>query len=236
MLFMPKRTVIYSGIGVSERTLRYWQNLFDTFDLGELDRVDDKSFSHKRIAGSDLLVLPGGDSREMCLGLGAAGKEAIRRYVNEGGTLLGVCAGAYAVSQQLPQFLAVSPIAIADYPHAHRGTKNIKVRFNALGAEWFNVEEGKDFEFFYHHGPVPIYVPTANCGDFQVLAIFQEDFRRKDGLPGTMVGRPAAWSNRFGQGRVFAISPHIEQTPQKEYILAEMVWKISEIFQEKTIL
>src|SRR5262245_30328629 len=50
---------------------------------------------------TDLFAFPGGADLPYCRVLNGAGNASIRRYVEEGGALLGVCAGAYYVSQRI---------------------------------------------------------------------------------------------------------------------------------------
>ena len=218
-----KKTVIYSGTGVTGRTLKYWQNIFSEHDLGALDILDGSKYADTELTSYDLAILPGGDSREMCAGLGTGGVRALREYVAGGGKLLGVCAGAYAVSHQLPQYLAISPVVIVDYPHAHRGTGTPRVVFNEAGHSLFGVGVGERHPFFYYNGPVPLEKQLENCYDYQVLATYCDELRQPEGEPDTMVGWPAAWRNRYGRGEVFAVSPHIEQTAGKEHIMAHFI-------------
>lgn len=221
-----KRTVLYSGIGVARRALKNWRGIYETHDLGSLEIRNGNMYPAADLAGYDLVILPGGDSRKMCASLGEAGVNALREYVANGGKLLGVCAGAYAVSHQLPQYLAISPVVVVDYPHAHRGTGNLKVAFNEAGESWFGVRAGEEHVIYYYNGPVPLESPLENCYDYQVLATFSEELRQPEGLPDTMVGWPAAWRNRYGLGAVFAISPHIELTAGKEHIMAGFIKSI----------
>jgi len=41
-----------------------------------------------------------------------------------------------------------------------------------------------------------------------------------------MKGSPAAWMNRYGNGRVYAVSPHIERTEGKEHLMANFIKSI----------
>jgi glutamine amidotransferase-like uncharacterized protein len=59
-------------------------------------------------ASTELLAFPGGADLPYCRLLNGAGNASILRYVEAGGALLGVCAGAYYVSRRI-EFEAHSP-------------------------------------------------------------------------------------------------------------------------------
>jgi glutamine amidotransferase-like uncharacterized protein len=62
-------------------------------------------------ASTELLAIPGGADRPYCAKLDGAGNASIMRYLEGGGRLLGVCAGAYYMSARIA-FEAESPAAI----------------------------------------------------------------------------------------------------------------------------
>jgi len=220
------RTVIYSGYGVGGKTLCYWQDLYAAHDLGTLEILYSHLFSLEKLREYDLLIIPGGDSKNICAGLGDREKNDIRKYLLEGGKLLGVCAGAYAVSHELRRYIGLSPVKIVDYEHAHRGEALLKLSFNEEGQKWFGVVDDQPVPIIYHNGPVPYEVPLENCSEFQVMATFEEEICLPEGKPNTMIHQPAAWKNRYGKGQVFAICSHIERTEGKQFLMANFIENI----------
>ena len=82
------------------------------------ERFDVRRIYAREIIASDawqehtaLLAFPGGADLPYCASLNGAGNASIRRYVEAGGALLGVCAGAYYVSSRIA-FEPESPGAI----------------------------------------------------------------------------------------------------------------------------
>ena len=223
---LPWKTAIYSGFGVAGRTIGYWQNLYEKYDLGKLDIVYSHLFSAEKLAGYDLLILPGGDNKEMCAGLGDRSKCDIRNYLLNGGNLLAVCAGAYAVTHQLREHIAVSPLIITDYDHAHRGEALLKLNFNKAGKRMFGVDGDEPIPILYHNGPTVAFSECGNCSDFVVLATYAEELMLPESLPNVMIGSPAAWMNKYGKGKVVAISPHIERTEGQKYLMANLIENI----------
>lgn len=220
-----KRTAIYSGRGAKGKTLCYWQKIYIQHDLGQLDILYSHLFTAETLASYDLLILPGGDSKEICYGLGDRGKCIVREYLTNGGTMLGVCAGAYATTHQMNTYMGVSPFVVADYDHAHRGEALLNIAFTPKGQQLFGLTDTNVVPIIYHNGPTVKEVAMSNCSDLEILAVFEEELMIPDCVP-LMKGAPAAWTNKYGNGRVYALSPHIERTEGKEYLMANFIQNI----------
>lgn len=220
-----KRTAIYSGRGVKGKTLCYWQNLYKQHDLGRLDILYSHLFSAETLAKYDLLILPGGDSKEICYGFGDYGKCVVRSYLENGGNMLGVCAGAYATTHQINTYLGVSPFVIADYDHTHRGETLLNMSFTKKGQELFGVTDGNIVPIIYHNGPTVVESSANKCSALEILATYDEELMLRDCI-NVMKDSPAAWMNKYGNGWVYAVGPHIERTEGKEYIMANFIKKI----------
>lgn len=98
-LEMAQNIVIYRDEGVGEFGLKC---------LSEFFRDDEVWFANAeavidgRVLGmADLFVMPGGADLPYCKKLNGAGNDNIRSYVDEGGTYLGICAGAYFACQKI---------------------------------------------------------------------------------------------------------------------------------------
>lgn len=64
-------------------------------------------------ATTRVLVFPGGADRPYCRALNGAGNASVQRYVERGGAMLGVCAGAYYISRRIA-FESGTPNAIEE--------------------------------------------------------------------------------------------------------------------------
>ena len=90
---MARNIVIYQDEGVGEFGLK---SLAQFFRDDEVWFANADAVIHGRVLGmADVFVMPGGADVPYCRKLNGAGNENIRAYVEEGGTYLGVCAGAY---------------------------------------------------------------------------------------------------------------------------------------------
>ena len=221
-----RKTAIYSGFGVAGRTICYWQNLYANNDLGSLDILYSHLFSQGKLSEYDLLIIPGGDNKEICAGLGDRSKCDIRSFIDNGGLLLAVCAGAYLVTHHQHIHLAVSPLVITDFEHAHRGEAMLKLNFTDRGKQLFGVHGNEPIPILYHNGPTVMKSDFMNCFDFQVLATFAEELLLPESQPNVMIGSPAAWMNKYGKGTVTAISPHIERTEGQRHLMANLIKNI----------
>ncbi|MCQ2606006.1 MAG: gamma-glutamylcyclotransferase [Bacteroidales bacterium] len=219
------KTAIYSGTGVKGKTIGYWQNLYEKHDLGSLSILYSDLFTEEELQKYDLLIIPGGDSKNICGGLGDFGKKSIRTFLKKGGKLLGVCAGAYAVSQQNRTYLNVSPVVIPDVDHTHRGEVLANIKFTEEGKSFFPDVEEEIVPIIYHNGPIVQYNNDCTCSDFTVLATFDEEIYFPDSMHKSF-GTPAIWQNKYGDGMVYAVSPHIERTSGKEYLMGIFISEI----------
>ena len=92
----PIRAAIYNDKGGSNFATATLLSLAPEYELTILDAEDYRSGA---LTNVDLLIQPGGGCRSQYVNLGAAGVEALRRYVTGGGRYYGICAGAFLASQ-----------------------------------------------------------------------------------------------------------------------------------------
>lgn len=92
-LAMTRNIVIYRDEGAGEFGLRCLEKFFAGDDVWFCTA---ESVIDGRVLGmADVFVMPGGADLPYCKKLNGAGNDNIRAYVEEGGTYLGICAGAY---------------------------------------------------------------------------------------------------------------------------------------------
>ena len=91
---------VYNDLGVSEIMLEHTiYSLYQTFPYYEIKLLNANSLlnSHWQHNAS-LLVMPGGADLPYVAKLNGKGNILIKEYVNQGGSYLGICAGAYYAS------------------------------------------------------------------------------------------------------------------------------------------
>lgn len=156
----------------------------------------------------DVLIMPGGYSPNQEKALGAAGMDAIRRFVREGGSYFGICAG-YGLAMGGRHFngrgkprLGLVPFeSIPKDKGAQLGKGLVDIDFN-----------GAQRTVLYSLGPRS--APSANAvpeaSDVRVLARYAGEVRQKLKKRAPLTGLPAAIASRYGKGRVFITSFHPE--------------------------
>jgi len=85
---------LYSGYGTSPKSLLQLHQALERTGFSLVSFVDSRDFE-EALSRLDVLVMPGGDSTEMSLSIGPQNARSIRKFVEQGGTYLGICAGAF---------------------------------------------------------------------------------------------------------------------------------------------
>jgi glutamine amidotransferase-like uncharacterized protein len=153
--------------------------------------------------GAQLLVIPGGADLYNCEKLNGSGNQIIRDFVSNGGSYLGICAGAYYGCSSLDWACGeiTGPRELAFYNGKAKGPvyKWIENKDSIYNGTWIyaaelETSEGKKFLTQYNGGPV------FEEDDCNVIARYSE-LKNKP---------PAIIGGKFGKGRYVLSSPHIE--------------------------
>lgn len=97
---MKKNIYLYSDEGAGNFSLHGTQSYFEK--IGNVTRVKAEDIIQNGIPQNiDMLVMPGGADRPYVNKLNGRGNDNIRSYVENGGTYIGICAGAYYACQQI---------------------------------------------------------------------------------------------------------------------------------------
>lgn len=180
----------------------------------------------------DVLVFPGGSGSKQGKAIGARGREHIRQFTSDGGGIVGICAGAYLCSSHYDWSLDLMNAAIfnqsIDIPEVgrksmwYRGTAtDVDVEISPEGAEVLSLRGLHRIR--YQNGPILSPGKNAAAPAYTELAWFRTENGIYDAQKGTMIGTPAVVRSDYGKGRVLAISPHFESTPDKESVIIRAV-------------
>lgn len=201
---MKRNIVIYRDEGVGEFGLQCLEKFFKGDDvwLATAEAVIDG-----RVLGmADIFVMPGGADLPYCKKLNGAGNENIRAYVEEGGTYLGLCAGAYYGCRALefhagrddeiagPRELALlEAVAYGSLPEI---APPYDLTPRSAGIAKIAMENGPVIDVFYHGGPA-----FRDLGrNVRVLARYEDI----EGRP------PAIIEGDIGEGRAILCGVHPE--------------------------
>ncbi len=178
-----------------------------------------------RLAGMDLLALPGGSGGGQGRNLAEAGREKIRGFVREGGGLIGVCAGAYLASVHYEWSLNVLDAKVLDTRHWARGTGTVEIGLSAAGRELLHAD-GPQASIYYGQGPLLAPGGNPEIEDYEELASYRTEIAKNGAPKGLMIGTTAIARGRFGLGRVICFSPHPEKTEGLEHFVREAVSQV----------
>ena len=156
----------------------------------------------------DHVLFPGGSGSKFAARLGKQKMNEIIHWVCEGGSYIGVCAGAYlAVSH-----LHISPLKIPDRAW-ERGLHDVILE--------------KDSRFIvsnYHNGPIFESHPSV-----ENWAYFKSEYLAEGGYY-SMKDTPAITHNKLSHGQVTLFSPHLEKSSDEtKSVLATMFEYIDSI-------
>lgn len=174
----------------------------------------------------DVFILPGGSGSSEMRSLGEQGKAYLQRLVKQQGkAILGICAGAYALSNT-PNYnsLSMSGLQAIDIEHDHRGHGLVKFELTAEGQAIFPELKGQQLSYCqYYEGPVLIDAQDSLC-QYISLATMLSDVHLVEGSPKQMTNnRPFITLTELGKGRTASVVGHPENTPGMRWMVPRMI-------------
>jgi glutamine amidotransferase-like uncharacterized protein len=201
-------------------------------DNVELSLSDDTAFFTKRVSADeirlgglnsfDVVVQAGGSGSKQAKTLEESGVDSIRQFVKRGGGYLGICAGAYLATVEYKWSMGILNANVIDREHWNRGGGIIKIRLTAAGREFFGMSEDT-ISLNYNQGPLLAQADKPNLPAYEELAVFENEIAENDAMEGIMIGLTAIAQGNFWDGRVMAISPHPEKSPELRHMIATAV-------------
>jgi glutamine amidotransferase-like uncharacterized protein len=159
----------------------------------------------------DVVVFPGGTGTGTARTIEKKGRSVVRKFVSDGGGLLGICAGAYFATRHYSWSLGVLDAKVLDTAHWARGSGTVRMKLSRAGRRLFS-ERKAEVPILYWQGPILARAGDPRIPDFEVLATYRTEIAKNGAPRGVMIGTPAIVRGRFGKGRVLVSSPHPEQT------------------------
>ena len=217
----PLRIAIYSDAGTSKSRQNVLKVLKDLPHLTvEPVLVDDVVAG--RLDGFDVVIHPGGSGGGQGRALGEDGRKQVRRFIEQGGGYVGVCAGAYLATCDYEWSLNVLDAKVVDRKHWARGFGNVDIALTEQGRRLLDAD-CQTLTIYYHQGPLLAPAGNPDIDDYEPLAIYEGEIAEKGAPRGVMPGTTAIAAGRHGNGRVICFSPHPERTPGWEKLLVRGV-------------
>ncbi len=174
----------------------------------------------------DVYLFPGGSGRGETGNLGLLGQQKIIKKVKkEGKGIVGICAGAYILTNT-PDYpsLALSGAKAIDIEHDHRGHGLAKFSLSEEGKKIFPELADKEINFcLYYEGPV--MVPADNDElKYTELATMLSDVHTVEGTPANMTNnKPFITITKAGKGKAVSVVGHPECTQGMRWMIPRLV-------------
>ena len=213
---------VYDAGGVGGNGPRNLDRVFRNMKNVVVRRVGVEDIGDGVLDQFNLAIFPGGSGSKQAAALQPVGREAVQKFVKEGGGFVGICAGAYLAAANYKWSLAISNhktyCETIDLPEI--GKKSMWFRGASAPVKMELTDEGRKilgdkkgvFEVRYHNGPIMSPMGNEGLGNFRTLANFRSEVSKYKPQKGTMVNTPAIIAGEFGKGRVLCVSPHPEST------------------------
>ncbi|MHC4718080.1 MAG: BPL-N domain-containing protein [Planctomycetota bacterium] len=212
----PVRVAIYSGPGTGNGALTTVRAVLARQEgLARAVPVGPGDIHAGALGQFDVVVFPGGSGSKQAAGIGAEGREAVQRFVRDGGGYIGICAGAYLASWRYTWGLKILDARTVDSKHWNRGNGMVKVELTARGRAVLGGPE-RPMDIYYAQGPLLARAEVASLPDFEVLAYYRTEIAKNGAPNGVMVDTPAVVAAPFGRGRVLCLSPHFEKASSEK--------------------
>ena len=219
----PVRVAVYAGPGARGVGMFRWLQLMDLSPELSTMYVDGPSIRAGALQKADLLVMPGGMSNVEESSLGLEGQREVRRFIEEGGSYVGTCAGGFLMLTRAKN--PDRPLGIVPY-QSRRGSWGgeamLQVDYTKEAEKLYGIKSGTRMERF-HGGPVMDPCPSQSNSTFKTMAYFKSNihsfatktkYPTADGNLPSMAGAASAVAGTFGKGRVWLFAGHPEYYPQ----------------------
>ena len=224
------RVALFAGHGGAETCVMETEAALKMDPALEVRKVWSKEIASGSLDDTDVLVFPGGGGSTEYLNLGGLNAERVKAFVRNGGGVVGICAGAYLLSDT-PDYacLALSSGTATDIEHDHRGRGIAKATLTESGKALFPEIAYLDTLFvMYYEGPVIVPSETPGMKPYTTLAVMESDVAVEEDVPGGVTaGKPFLYANDYGKGKVMAVIGHPEATPGMQWMVARMVHAVS---------
>lgn len=215
---------VYEGLGALPECIEDVKRNALSLGNAKVTLIKAEDFAKIDLSQFDVLAFPGGLSSNQGKGLGKEGRDAVVRYVYNGGGYLGICAGAYLATTGNDWSLGIMNARTVS-PNWLRGIAFLKMQLSPEGQKLFN-GPAETFYVRYNNGPIIEPANKPELPPYKVDAYFRTEVDGYKSTPvGIQVNSPAVIRSTYGKGRVFSISPHPECSRGLEnFIPRALVW------------
>lgn len=186
-----------------------------------LTLVKPEEIQSGRLTNYDVVIFSGGSGSKQAEAIGEKGRAEVKKFVEQGGGYIGICAGAYLACDGFSWGAKVLNARTVS-PKWKRGRGAVKLELTDKGREIFGAS-GINYDIVYANGPILTNASSRVLPVFEPLAYFRGELAENGTPQGVMVNSPAMVAATCGKGRVLCSSPHPEQTAGMEGFVFEAV-------------
>lgn len=166
---------------------------------------------------SDLLIVPGGSSSAAYENLGEEGRNAVKRFILDGGAYYGICAGAFLASKTTdPTMPRLGLVPWKDTVNIYPGFGMLNIKLTDLGKEVLGGDETRNVLYwggpFFEPSETPSDHEDEELARVQPLATYDWEIMStaRTDLTNSVRGKAAILAGSVGKGRVYLQGPHPE--------------------------
>ena len=223
------RVAVFQGHGGSETCVWEAKAAVEMDPSLECRLLTTKEINEGALADVDVLVVPGGGGSRQYLNMGGEGRRKVQEFVANGGGYVGICAGAYLITET-PNYacLAMSGAEAHDIEHDNRGRGIAKVTLTDEGKKLFpEVAEQDTLYIMYYEGPVVLPREGSEVA-YHSYATMESDVHVEGNAPSDMTkGKSFLYIAQYGKGWTASVVGHPEATPGMQWMLSRLVHKVS---------
>jgi glutamine amidotransferase-like uncharacterized protein len=215
------KVLVYSGEGTMSESVNGILDCLNTTNSQNLtpyyyyDYATTNMVTANNLSSYDVLIVPGGDASSYIKG-SSIDSAAIKQFVSGGKGYIGICAGAYAASNQIDGLYSGWGLAstINTKNVIYEGLVPVTITSNG------NVLANGTSTVNLHHQNGPAMYSTASDTPMAIYADNQTGYQ----------GYAAIFGVNYGSGRVLLSGSHPEVDPQNPLLLARMIlWTAKKI-------
>lgn len=213
----PLKIAVYYGGGAGKGNSDLLVTAGKRIDGSTVVPITPEEVGAKDLSQFDIIVFAGGSGSGQSKAIGEKGLENVRKFVKNGGSYLGICAGAYLACSNYTWSLGLMNAKTRSTKWM-RGGGAVALELTGDGQKIFGDVEEK-FPVRYNNGPIIEPDNKPDAPPYSVIAYFRDELAENGTPAGLMKDTPAAMVSQYGQGKVLTISPHFEGTKNAENFL-----------------
>ncbi|MBQ7176735.1 MAG: hypothetical protein IJS08_04900, partial [Victivallales bacterium] len=190
------RAALYVDKGSYGNGMRHWVRLLEYSPQVQLGFIDGKGIREGGLKNFDLVVFPGGFAPTQYESLHEEGAAAVRDFVQNGGSYLGICAG-FACALNAPNRIRLLPFGRK--PNAGGKSAMLAVDISEKGGKVLDVPPGR-YLIPFVSGPIPCPGEKPGEGWGEGLAVYKSVVSRFDNPETNFFGEYAILHGQFGKG------------------------------------